>query len=163
MATEEIERCYEAEYARLVGVVTVVTGSNALAEEAVQEAFARALDRSRRGLVLEHVGAWVVTVALNEARSGRRRRAVERRALQRVSVTPPPASLADRTEAVVLRAAIEDLPGRQQDAVVLYYLLDLDVATTALVLGVAPGTVKTALHRARAHLLDVLGDREMEA
>src|SRR5688500_11845191 len=129
MATEEIERCYEAQYARLVGVVTVVTGSRALAEEAVQEAFARALDRSRRGLVLEHVGAWVVTVALNAARSGRRRRSVERRALQRSSDALAPAVPPDRTEAIALRAAIEDLPGRQQDAVVLYYLLDLDVAT----------------------------------
>ncbi len=163
MIVGEIERCYESEYARLVGVVAVVTGSIALAEEAVQEAFARALDRTRRGHTFDHLPAWIVTVALNEARTGRRRRATERVVVDRMSADRAPAPGVDASEALTLRHAIEGLPRRQQGAVVLYYLLDLDVASTARVLGVADGTVKTALHRARQRLTTVLIEREMEA
>lgn len=64
---------------------------------------------------------------------------------------------------VVVRAAIEGLARRQRDAVVLYYLLDLDVATAARLLTVSEGTVKTALSRARAHLAAVLVNRQLEA
>lgn len=76
--TAEIERCIEAEYKRLVGVVSLVTGSVALAEEAVQEAFARAWERAQRGQDFDHLAGWVATVALNQARSGRRRLTTER-------------------------------------------------------------------------------------
>jgi RNA polymerase sigma factor (sigma-70 family) len=48
--------------------------------------------------------------------------------------------------------AVSGLPLRQRQAVVLHYYLDLDVAETARTLGVSPGTVKTALHRARRTL-----------
>jgi DNA-directed RNA polymerase specialized sigma24 family protein len=44
----------------------------------------------------------------------------------------------------------------------LHYLLDLDVATTAAVLEVSPGTVKTALSRAREKLAAALRERESD-
>jgi RNA polymerase sigma-70 factor, ECF subfamily len=81
----EIEGCIRGEYARLVGAVSMVIGSVALAEEAVQEAFARAWERARRGRTFDHLAGWVATVALNNARSGRRRGASERRAIERVA------------------------------------------------------------------------------
>ena len=55
----EIEHCYESEYRRLVGVVAVLAGSVTLAEESVQEAFARAVAHSRRGRAFDHLPAWV--------------------------------------------------------------------------------------------------------
>ncbi|MGI8793534.1 MAG: RNA polymerase sigma factor [Acidimicrobiales bacterium] len=161
-ASGDIEVCYRSEYHRLVGVVAVVTGSVALAEESVQEAFARALVRSRRGRPFDHLAAWIVTVALNHARSGRRSASSERRALQRIGSSPSP-SVVDRAEALMLRDAIAGLSRRQRDAVVLYYLLDMKVDAVAASLGVSQGTVKTALSRARAHLAEILHDTELEA
>lgn len=157
----DVEALYRTEYSRLVGVVSVATGSGPVAEEAVQEAFARAVDRVRRGHSFEHLAGWVVTVALNEARSGHRRRTTERRALDR-SDTSLPAEV-DAAVGVTLRAAISELPRRQRQAVVLYYLLDLDVTTVARLLHVSDGTVKSALSRARERLQSLLDDREVEA
>jgi RNA polymerase sigma factor (sigma-70 family) len=47
-------------------------------------------------------------------------------------------------------AALWKLPRRQREAVVLRYYLDLSVEETAQVMGVSPGTVKSATHRALA-------------
>ena len=160
----ELQRCVRAEYARLVAVVAVVTGSHELAEEAVQEAFARAWERTQRGEMFEHLEGWVVTVALNYARSGRRRRQSERRAVQRLAARSTTAAPLDPPDvSLVVRSALDGLPGRQRDAVVLYYLLDVDVATTARLLGVSTGTIKSALSRARARLSELLREPELES
>jgi RNA polymerase sigma-70 factor (ECF subfamily) len=49
------------------------------------------------------------------------------------------------------------LPKKQRLAVELHYFLDLDVASTAKVLGCAVGTVKSQLSDARARLRTELG------
>jgi RNA polymerase sigma-70 factor (ECF subfamily) len=162
---EQLEDCVRAEYARLVGVVALVTDSVPLAEDAVQEAFAKAWERSRRGERFDHLAAWVVTVALNHARSGRRRSASERRAVDRLG-TRPPVGVTPRPDApeigLAVRDALDGLPRRQREAVVLYYFLDLDVAGVAELLHVSPGTVKTALDRARKKLAVVLAEHDAE-
>lgn len=162
-ADQDIEALYRLEYSRLVGVVTLVTESKPVAEEAVQEAFARALDRVRRGQSFDHLAGWLVTVALNEARSGRRRRATERRALDRWDRGSEADDEIDNAVATGLRTAIAELAHRQRQAVVLYYLLDLDVGTVARLLRVSEGTVKSALSRARERLQSLLDEREVEA
>jgi RNA polymerase sigma-70 factor, ECF subfamily len=160
---DEIEECVRAEYARLVGVVTFVTGSRPKAEDAVQEAFAKAWERAGKGERFDHLAAWVVTVALNHARSGRRREVSEQRALERLGSRAMRESTHDTDDALVVRAALADLARRQRDCVVLYYFLDLDVATVSQVLGVSEGTVKSALARARSRLAVLLGQRTLEA
>ncbi|WP_151081762.1 RNA polymerase sigma factor [Nocardioides cynanchi] len=57
-----------------------------------------------------------------------------------------------------LSRAVEGLSRRQRQAVDLHYFVGLDVATTAEVMGCAPGTVKATLHQARARLRELLGD-----
>jgi RNA polymerase sigma-70 factor (ECF subfamily) len=157
----DIEACIRSEYRRLVGAVTLVTGSVTTAEDAVQEAFARAWERSRRGEGFTHLAGWVATVALNEARGGHRRRRTEERALVRLAGRPTEGPAVDEVSTrVALHEAVAALAPRQREAVVLHHLLDVDVATTANLLGVSEGTVKSALHRARAHLAEALTERE---
>ena len=48
------------------------------------------------------------------------------------------------------------LPRRQREIVALRFFLDLDTATTAEVLGIAPGTVTAHLARAMTVLRDEL-------
>ena len=55
-----------------------------------------------------------------------------------------------------IMAALMRLPVRQRQVVALRLFLDLDTASTAEVLGVAPSTVKAHLARALAALRDVL-------
>lgn len=154
---EGFRAMYEREFPSVYRAVCVLSRDPSLAEDASQEAFARALARWRRLRRHPLVGGWVTTTALNVAR-----RALRRRALYPVASAPEP----DREAEIDLVSGIRRLPARQQEAVLLHYLLDLSVADTAAAMEIDPGTVKTHLSRARASLAERLivdddpGDRE---
>ncbi len=154
----------QTEYPGLVGAVALLSGSRAAAEDAVQEALARAWERSNRGQAVQNLAAWVTTVSLNLARSALRRLRAERRARTRLaggaSVGP---STAVTPDLVDLERAIRGLPRRQREATVLRYYLDLDVVEVAEVMGAPEGTVKSLLHRARRSMAAVLGERDAES
>ena len=153
----EVEECVRSEFRRLVGVVAVAAGSTAVAEDAVQLAFVKAFERVERGRSIDNLPAWVVRVAINETRSRWRRVAAERWALAKLNGHAEASENTD--ELLDLGEAIRILPARQQQTVVLHYLMGLDVATTATILGVGAGTVKKALSRARDRLGEALEER----
>jgi RNA polymerase sigma-70 factor, ECF subfamily len=142
-----------------VAGIALVAGSRPAAEDAVQEALARAWERSLRGETIDRLGAWVTTVAMNLARSRLRRIRAERRARGRLETTPP---LTPGPERADLRQALEALPRRQREVTVLHYYLDLDVAEVARTLGISSGAVKASLHVARRALAKTLGEPEDE-
>lgn len=151
-------------YPRLVAAVGLMSGSRPTAEDAVQEALARAWERSERGEHIESLQAWVTTVAMNLARSGLRRLRVERRARDRLGDLPfggssSPSSAGDRVD---VGRALAALPRRQREATVLRYYLGMDVAEVATTLGINEGTAKTTLFRARQKLAAALGERDLE-
>ena len=78
-----IREFLHGDYPRLVAGVAMVAGSRPAAEDAVQEALARAWERSERGEEIESLTAWVTAVSLNLARSRLRRVVAERRARER--------------------------------------------------------------------------------
>ncbi len=149
------------EYPKVVGAVTVVCNDRSLAEDAVQEALARAIERSAAGTEIRNLAAWVTTVACNHTRSGFRRRERELRALRRLRPEPDAGDLGDRSDDVVtLHRAVRLLPRRQRQAIVLRYFLGLDVAEVALELGIAEGTAKALLFQGRARLRGALSDTD---
>ena len=147
-----------------MAAVTLVAGSRAAAEDAVQEALARAWERSERGERIESLGAWVTRVAMNLSKSRLRRTRAEARARDRISAVAAPArSVAAATgERVDVERALAALPRRQREATVLRYYLGLDVAEIAAVLGVHEGTAKTTLFRARQAMAAALGEHDEE-
>jgi RNA polymerase sigma-70 factor, ECF subfamily len=142
-----------------------MTGSQAVAEDAVQEALARAWERSERGDRegrvdrIDNLTGWVAVTATNLARSGLRRLMVERRARGRLD-WPPPATDPDRRLDVV--RAVRALPRRQRDAAVLRYYLDLPVADVARALRISEGATKNALFNARRSVRRTLRAGEAE-
>ena len=154
LTNDDLRSFYDAHYGRVLGVVTLVTGSRAAAEDVVHEAVARAWERGDR---IERLDQWVLTVALNLARNRWRkiRREIGGRAVDR----PVPA---EEGRAVDLRRALRGLPSRQREVVVLHYLLDLPVAEVAQLLGLSPGGVKHALFRARRSLAGALAVVDQE-
>ncbi|HYZ10538.1 MAG TPA: sigma-70 family RNA polymerase sigma factor [Actinomycetota bacterium] len=138
------------EYPKLVGAVGLACGSSATAEDAVQEALARAWERSERGERIESLRAWVAVVAMNLSRSRWRRVRAERRAL--AASVPVEVRATDDEEVLDVRRALRDLPPRQREATVLRYYLGLDVEEVARAMGISVGTVKTSLHRSRGAL-----------
>ena len=85
---EPIRAFLDGEYAQVVATVALVCGSDATAEDSVQEALAHAWERLDRGDGIDRLAAWVTTVALNLARSQMRRWRSERRARDRLGPVP---------------------------------------------------------------------------
>lgn len=161
MNDSDLREFVHTHYPRLVGAVALVCGSRATAEDAVQEALARAWERSLRDERIESLPAWVTTVSMNLARSGLRRLRTERRA--RRALGSQSAEFAGRSEARIdLRRALEQLPRRQREATVLRYYLEFDVHEIAKVMGTPEGTTKSLLSRARKALAAELGVAEQE-
>jgi RNA polymerase sigma-70 factor (ECF subfamily) len=146
-------------YPRLVAAVALIAGSRAAAEDAVQEALARAWERSSRGERIDSLPAWITTVSMNLARSGLRRLCAERRA--RAALMPPTA-IDETTDRADLARALRALPRRQREAVVLHYYLGLEVSEIAAAMRAPAGTVKSLLFRGRAALARTLGVDEEE-
>lgn len=128
----------------------------AAAEDAVAEAFARAYAAWPTVRRADSPAAWVVRTAVNADISWWRRRRRETLARDDDPVDgPADVAGAAREDVLDALAAIRGLPPRQREVVVLRHLLDLDTATTAAVLGIAPGTVTAHLNRAH-HTLRAL-------
>jgi RNA polymerase sigma-70 factor (sigma-E family) len=144
----EFTRFYELHRDACLRAVTARTADRVLAEDLVAEAFARAWASWRK--VSRHPApqAWVVRTALNARISSWRQR---RREVPLTDQDDPVAAADEHLDPALARA-LRGLPGRQREVFTLRILLDLDTATTAAVLGIAPGTVMAHLSRAVAAL-----------
>jgi RNA polymerase sigma-70 factor (ECF subfamily) len=154
---------YAGQYRRLVGLLTALAGSQAEAEEAVQEAFVRALGLTGRRAVVDDPEAWLYRVAVNVLRSRWRRVLAGRRATERLS--PPDGVGRDAVAGVDARMellhAMRRLPFVQREALTLHYLADLPLDTIAARLGIPLGTVKARLSRGRASLARLLTEESV--
>ena len=130
------------------------------AADVAQEALARASVRWSR-LVRDGAGVapWVVRVAANLALDRWRRRRTAARYAGVVGGTGAP-STDGLPERVDLHRALDALPRRQREVVVLRYVADLPEADVAAALGCSVGTVKTHASRGLAALRAALGDEE---
>lgn len=145
---------FRVEHPKLIAFALAMTGDRESARDAAQEALLRAYRAWPHVEHLDRPGAWVRRVLVNLVIDGQRRRGRERRALGRIRDEPtvPADPESDR-----FWAAVRTLPERQRAAVALYYVDDLSVADVATVLGIAEGTVKASLAKARANLAATLG------
>jgi RNA polymerase sigma-70 factor (ECF subfamily) len=153
---DDFEAFFARNYGPVLRTVTLAVGDHARAEDAVQEAFARAYRRWRSVSAMERPVAWIHVVAVNVVRKDWRR--ADRLA---DGHTDDPVT-ADDTDpvatAVDLRDALDRLTPRQRAAVVLRYLADLSTRDVAAALGCAEGTVKATLHQALRKLRVDLDD-----
>lgn len=157
-APTEMDELYDASYRRLVIQLYAVCGDLADAEDAVQEAFVTALRKRHAFSQVTNPEAWVRTVALNRLRGGWRHAAVVRK--YQAQVPGPQATVEVSPEHVAIVTALGTLDPSHRTIVVLHHLADLGIADIAAELGIAEGTVKSRLSRARALLADLLDDRE---
>lgn len=146
----DFDAFYLANFDRFIVQLHAYTADMGTAQDVVQEAFARALQRWSRVSTYDNPEAWVRRVAWNLATSNWRRIArfntfMRKQTVERHVAEPSP----DR---VMLVKALATLPESQRRAVVLHYLGDLSVNDIAAQERVAPGTVKSWLHRGRAAL-----------
>jgi len=144
---------FRAEYGTIVGLITVVVGDRAAAEDLTQDAFGKAHRHWDRIAAYERPGAWVRRVALNGALTHRRSRQREARALRRVDA----GGTVEAPEVVEVWQAVAQLPGQQRAAVALFYVEDRTTAEIAEILGCGESTARVHLHRGRQALKAALG------
>jgi RNA polymerase sigma-70 factor (ECF subfamily) len=153
---EEFTSFYAASFQRLVGQLYAMTGDHAEAQDAVQEAFARAW--AHRGRIDRNGSpeAWVRVTAWRIAAS-RWRRAREGSRLMLLTARPEPTP-GPSPDRVAFADALRRVPAEQRRALVLYHLCELTVDQIAAETGARPGTVKARLARGRAALAPHLAE-----
>jgi RNA polymerase sigma factor (sigma-70 family) len=150
------EAFYEENFGSVYRSLWVAFREPGLAEEAAQEAFARAFSHWRRVEKMERPVGWVYVVAVRYGT----RRATPPRAIEPAPPSDDPTDIVATGE--TLRDAIEKLPTRQRLAVTLRYYADLPLAEVAAAMGCAVGTAKSTLHAALMHLRVDLDDSSRE-
>ena len=150
MTGERFDEFYAASYRRLLKQLVAVTGDLAEAEDAVQEAYARASVRWRLLAGYDNPEAWVRRVAMNLAATAAKR--ARRRALALRRLDPHPVTQELTADALDLAAALQAIPFGQRQALVLHHMVGLPVVEIARELGLPAGTVKSRLARGRAAL-----------
>jgi RNA polymerase sigma-70 factor, ECF subfamily len=144
--------------ASLLRQLTAMTADRELAADVVQEAYSRAWQRWSHVAELDNPTAWVRTVAWRAAVSQHRRTAVAARFLPLLGRRAEPDSPAPTDERLDVEGALRRIAGERRRALVLHDLCDLTIVEIAEETGVAEGTVKSRLSRARADLAAALGD-----
>lgn len=152
---EEFRAFYAEEYPGVAGYCHSLVSDRELAHDLAQEAFARMLGRLTK---VDDPRAYLYGVATNLVRRAWRTRARDREALG-VLASQPVVPQASHEGAVTVRGAVERLPARLRDVVLLHYWSDLTVEAVAAAVGRPAGTVKRQLSEARA-LLALEVDRD---
>jgi RNA polymerase sigma-70 factor (ECF subfamily) len=97
-AQAAVHEAFHEEWGRMVASLIRTTGDWDLAEECAQDAFAQALSRWPRDGVPRRPGAWLTTVARNQAFDRLRRSATEAIKLQEATVSSTPTDPTDMDE-----------------------------------------------------------------
>ena len=139
---------FRVEFAPMVRLATLMTGSQHVAEELVMDAFARVAPRIDE---LDRPGAYLRTSVVNAARSHQRQR--RRRARHRLE---PVAVAVHDPEIDELWSRLSQLRPDERACVVLRYYDDLPLAEIAELLELPLGTVKSHIHRSLATLRTLL-------
>jgi len=138
-----------------------VTGDRPLADDAAQEAIAKAFGALHRFDETRPFGPWLKRIAVNRAIDHLRR-------ARRLELAPDPEvtfhawSVGETADSEVRLWAVSDavaaLGASKRAVVVLHYWLDLPLDEIAGVLGLPVGTVASRLARAKAELRTALED-----
>lgn len=153
-----ITALYQSHQRAMVRLSTLLLRDSMLAEEIVQDSFVAVHRHWRRLRQPEHALAYLRQTVVNRSRSALRRRAVEQRYVPPVVREAPGADedvlVGERRSAVL--DALQLLPTRQREVLVLRYYLDLSEADIAATLDISRGAVKSHASRGSARLRELL-------
>lgn len=161
--TDAISLLFLAHHRRLVGLASLLVDDRETAEDVVQEAFASLYRRWRQlrdpGAAVAYLNRAVVNGGRDVLRHGRRVTALEPRMVPRPEeVSSAENDAIEHDDADRLWQAVQKLPPRQRQVLVLRYYLNQSEAEIADTLQVSRGSVKQHASRGLAALA-----RHMEA
>jgi RNA polymerase sigma-70 factor (sigma-E family) len=157
-ADAAVTELYAEHYRTLVGLAALLLGDQATAEEVVQDAFVAMHGRWRRLRDTDSALGYLRRSVINGSRSVLRHRAVVVRA---VTPLPPDAPSAEQDAMTLLEhsamvAALDRLPLRQREALVLRFYADMSPAQIASAMGISASAVKGHTARALSSLRSML-------
>lgn len=144
---EELVSKYEN---TLLRTALAILGDCGQAEDMVQNTFLRYLEKRPSFVDENHEKAWLLRVTINGCNS--HLRSVKRHPVTALLDTYPAES---QEESGVLEAVLA-LPPKERTAVHLFYYEGCSTEEIAALTGQRPGTVRSHLSRARAHLRELL-------
>src|SRR6185437_1029792 len=154
------ERLYREHVGRVYGLCLRMTRDAAMAEDCTQETFINAWKALPRFEVRSSLATWLHRIAVNAALAKRRKATVmmvESPAEDDDEAIESDWTLETPLEVNEIEAAIERLPEGARDVLVLHAIYGYSHLEAAQMLGVAEGTCKAQLHRARSLLREKLG------
>ena len=153
-ADQMVTELFTVHYAGLVRLATLLLRDQAVAEEAVQDAFVSLHRRWRKLRDPGSAAAYLRTSVIHNTRSIQRRRAVASRHPDDKPLDAPSAeSGALRGVAgTAVVEALRGLPARQREALVLRYYADLSEAEIAEAMKISRGAVKSHASRGMSAL-----------
>lgn len=166
-AVARIERAYREDSARILGAVARTTGDLLLAEDAMQEAFARAIAEAAKGRAPENPAAWITTVARRVALDSLRRDRTAARAVPGLAAEAVRAGRAAADEGggddvftgderleLILLVAHPDLAPEARVALALRHVCGVPTARIAEAFLVPEPTMAARLTRAKKRIHD---------
>lgn len=148
----DLERLFHEEAPGIWRALYAFTGgSREIADDALAEAFARAI---ANGVPIREPVPWLYRVSFRLAAAELRRRKTVVEIVDEATVSGPETS--DVVE------ALRELSPNQRAAIVLFYEADLPVTEVARRLGITSATARVHLHRGRNRLRELLGAEEVE-
>ena len=147
---------YQQNIAALSRTLAASLGDAQVAQDAAQEAMARACERWDKIESYDNPVGWCYRVGMNWATSRWRKR--KREVITDRLPTPDPMQSPDFTVQDRLLHALRALPIDQRSVIVLRLVEDWSINETAEALGIKPGTVQSRYARALTKLRAELGD-----
>ena len=155
----DVERVFREEWGNAVGILTRAVGDLELAEDMVQEAFAKALERWPRDGLPRTPGAWIVTTARNQAIDRIRRDRVYRQKtelLARLEELPEDedemSAIPDERLALIFTCCHPALAAEARVALTLREVAGLATGEIARAFLVSEGTMAQRLVRAKRRI-----------
>jgi RNA polymerase sigma-70 factor (ECF subfamily) len=151
--TAAFERLYRLYSGRIHGLCLRMTQKPDVAEECTQDAFIQAWRGLARFEGRSAFGTWLHRIAVNEVLRRSRRNVPLLESVDEMTDAELPASEAnvesDVAVSIDVEAAISSLPPGARHVLVLQAIYGFSHEETAAMLGIAVGTCKAQLHRAR--------------
>lgn len=162
--TRAFESLYRLHVDRVYGLCLRMTGNVSEAEDCTQEAFIQAWNKLDRFRGDSAFSTWIHRIAVNSVLGRMRKSRREQDRIQVAAETgPSPASMGDSGELRDLSDAVDRLPEGARHVFVLYAVYGYTHAEAGNMLGIATGTSKAQLHRARRLLAQQLKQEGYEA
>ena len=162
--TRAFEALYREHVDRVYGLCLRMTGNVSEAEDCAQEAFIQAWNKLAKFRGDSAFGTWMHRIAVNAVLGRIRKSKREQDRIQAVAETASsPVSLGDSGELRDLSEAIDRLPEGARHVFVLNAVYGYSHEESSNMLGIAVGTSKAQLHRARRLLAQQLEEQGFEA